>query len=129
MSADCRRGDAGRLHDADKGPDAVALGVVTRHAHGRRIDVGCQDAPAQRARGGDGKNAGAGAEIENPRRSLSAAERLTHPVEGQQTTARRAMMAGAEGERGFDLDADAVDRDPGSVVRAVDDEAAGRDRL
>ena len=38
-------------------------------------------------------------------------------------------MAGAEGERGFDLDPDAVRRDAGAVVRPVDDEAAGRDRL
>ncbi len=38
-------------------------------------------------------------------------------------------MAGAEGERGLDLDADAVRRDAGAVVRAVHDEAAGRDRL
>ena len=38
-------------------------------------------------------------------------------------------MAGAEGERGFDLDADAVDRNAGAVVRAVHDKAAGRDRL
>ena len=37
-------------------------------------------------------------------------------------------MAGAEGERRFDFDADAVDRNAGAVVRAVDDEAAGGDR-
>jgi hypothetical protein len=38
-------------------------------------------------------------------------------------------MAGAEGERGLDLDADAVGRNAGTVVRAVYDKAAGRDRL
>ncbi len=38
-------------------------------------------------------------------------------------------MAGAEGERGFDLDADTVRRDAGAVVRAVHGKAAGRDRL
>ena len=60
---------------------------------------------------------------------VRAAERLAQPVERQQTAARGAVMAGAEGERRLDLDADPVDRDAGAVVRAVDDETAGRDRL
>ena len=38
-------------------------------------------------------------------------------------------MAGAEGERGFDFDADAVWRNAGAVVCAVHDEAAGRNGL
>ena len=37
-------------------------------------------------------------------------------------------MAGAERQRRFDLDADAVERDAGAVVGAVHDEAAGGDR-
>jgi len=36
-------------------------------------------------------------------------------------------MAGAEGERGFDLDADAIERYTGAVMGAVHDEAAGGD--
>ncbi len=36
-------------------------------------------------------------------------------------------MAGAERERRFDLDADAVDRNASAVVRAMDDEAARGD--
>ena len=38
-------------------------------------------------------------------------------------------MAGAEGERGLDLDADPVSGDAMTVVRAVHQEAAGLDRL
>ena len=34
-------------------------------------------------------------------------------------------MAGAEGERRFDLDADAAGRDAGAIVRAMHDEASG----
>ncbi len=36
-------------------------------------------------------------------------------------------MAGAESQRRFDLDADAIERDAGAVVGAVNDEAAGGD--
>ncbi len=39
------------------------------------------------------------------------------------------MVAGAEGESGLDLDADTVGLDACAVVRAVDDETAGLDRL
>ena len=55
-------------------------------------------------------------------------ERLADRVECEQATARGAVVPGAEGERRFDLDADAVARHPGAVVRAVDDEAPGGDR-
>ena len=54
---------------------------------------------------------------------------LCQIVERQQTAARGAVVAGAEGERGFDLDADLVGLDAGAVVRAVHDEAAGAHRL
>ena len=50
-------------------------------------------------------------------------------IERQQAAARGAVMAGAEGERRLDLDADPAWRDAGAIVRAVHDEAAGRDRL
>ena len=38
-------------------------------------------------------------------------------------------MAGAERQRRLDLDADAVRRNAGAIMRAVNDEAAGVDRL
>jgi hypothetical protein len=46
----------------------------------------------------------------------------------QQAAARRAVMAGAEGEAGLDLDSDVVGLERGAVVRAVDEEAPGPDR-
>ena len=46
----------------------------------------------------------------------------------QQAAARRAVMAGAEGEAGLDLDPDVVGLERGAVVRAVDEEAPGPDR-
>ena len=82
----------------------------------------------RRAGGGDGEHAAAGAEIEDARRGGVAARRLANPIERQQTAARGAVMAGAEGERRLDLDADAVGGNAGAIVRAVHDEAAGGDR-
>ena len=54
---------------------------------------------------------------------------IRQAVERQQAAAGRAVMAGTEGERGLDLDADAVRFNAGAVVRAVHDKSAGRDRL
>jgi hypothetical protein len=48
-------------------------------------------------------------------------------VERQQASARGAVMAGAEGERGLDLDADPMRRNAVPIMRAMDDEAAGLD--
>ena len=81
-----------------------ALSRATRTACA--VDIGRQHAAAQRARRGDGEHAGAGAEVENASRPC---RRLAHPVQREQAAARRAVMAGAEGERRLDLDADPVD--------------------
>ena len=102
---------------------------MPRDAHGAGVVVGRDHAAAQRARGGDGEHARAGAEIENTRRRLAAAKRFAQPVQRQETAARGAVMAGAEGERRLDLDADAVERNAAAVVRAVHRKTAGRDRL
>ena len=102
-----------------------ALARATRTALG--IDVGRQHAPTQCAGGGDGEHARAGAEIENAP-SSAADQRLAQPVERQQAAARGAVMAGAEGQRRLDLDADAIERHAGAIMGAVHDEAPGRDR-
>ena len=39
------------------------------------------------------------------------------------------MVSGAEGERRLDLDADAVGRNAGAIVGAVNEKPAGPDRL
>ena len=54
--------------------------------------------------------------------------RLSSAVEMQKTAARRAVMAGAEGEPRLDLDADIVGADARPIMGAVDDKAPGPDR-
>ena len=54
--------------------------------------------------------------------------RLQDMIEQQQAAARGAVMAGAEGERRLDLDAELVWRHARAIVRAMDDEASGRHR-
>ena len=56
-------------------------------------------------------------------------QRFAQRVERKEAAARGAVMAGAEGERGLDLDADPVRRHTPAIMRAVHDEAAGGDRL
>ena len=80
--------------------------------------------------GRDGEDAGAGADVEHfdggaaesrgRRRCQDAATRRLAPlrqsVEGHQAAARGAVMSGAEGERGFDLDGDPRGRDAVPVM-------------
>ena len=47
-------------------------------------------------------------------------------IEQQQAAARGAVVAGAEGQRRLDFDAELVGRDPLAVMLAVDHEAPGR---
>src|SRR5580704_3900612 len=96
------------MHECYEIAGAIEPGVLARNAHGADVDIGCQHALPQSARGGDGENASAGADVENPPRRLPA--QFTNMVEREETAARRAVMAGAEGERRFDFDADATER-------------------
>ncbi len=73
----------------------------------------------------DRQHARAGADVEHARRPPP----LRQLVERQQTAAGGAVVAGAEGQRGLDLDADVVGLDARAVMRAVHDEAAGPHRL
>src|SRR6185503_7633377 len=79
---------------------------------------------AQCARRRNREHAAAGAEVEHAARMLRAQE----VIEREQAPARRAMVAGAEGERRRDLDTDLVDRYADAVVRAMYEEAPSRDR-
>src|SRR5262249_28400483 len=58
-----------------------------------------------------------------PRRGL-AGPRFHDAVEREQAAARRAVVAGAEGEACLDFEADAVGAHTGARVRGMDDEAA-----
>jgi len=124
--ANAARADAIRLHHGDDCVDAVESGIGARDAHRACIHIGREHALPQRARGGDGEHAVAGAEIED----FHAASiiRFANPVERHEAAARGAVVAGAEGERRLDFDADAVWWNAAAVVRPVNDETAGRDR-
>ena len=76
----------------------------------------------QRPGGSDGEDAGAGADVERMARPAT----LQEVVEGEEASARRAVMAGAEGQRRLDLDGDRVDGDARPVMAAMNGEAAGR---
>ena len=126
--ADAPGGDAVGFHDLDHRARAVETGVGARDADGAGVDVGREHAAAQRAGGGDGEDAAAGAEIEDAPTPTPSGQRLAKVIEREQAAARGAVMAGAEGQRRFDLDPDPVDRDAGAVVGAVHDKTARRDR-
>ena len=53
------------LHDLDHRAGAVEPRIGARDADRAEVDVGCEHAPVQRAGGGDGEHAAAGAEIED----------------------------------------------------------------
>ena len=116
-------GDAVRFYHLDEAAGAVERGIGAGRAHRAAVDVGRQHGPPQGARGRDGEHARAGAEIED----APSRQRLAKPIEREQAAARGAVMAGAEGQRRFDLDADAIDGNAGAVMGAVHDEAAGGD--
>ncbi len=104
------------MHNLDHAAGAVEPRIGARHTHGAHVDVGCEHVPAQRAGGGDGKYAAAGPEVENVPGASACVRCLAEPVEREQTAAGRAVMTGAEGERRFNFDADAVRWNAGAVV-------------
>lgn len=76
---------------------------------------------------GNGKHAGAAAEIEHAPESLPARK----PLDGEQAAEGRGMVSGAEGLARIDLDRVRAACDPPPIVAAVDHEAAcahGRER-
>ena len=79
-----------------------ALALATSTATGSRSPS--QTLRLQDFRRGDGEHAGAAADVEDVARPPT----LQQAIEMQQAAARRAVMAGAEGEAGLDLDADVV---------------------
>ena len=98
-------------------------GIGTGRAHRAAVDIGCEHGLPQDAGRRDGKHPRAGAEVED----APSWKRFADAIKRQQAAARGAVMAGAESQRGFDLDADAIVRDAGAVMGAVHDEAAGAD--
>ena len=108
--------------------NAVEPRIGTRDADRADVDVGCKHTLVQRAGGRNGKHAAASPEVEDAHNMAPVVQGFAQPIEREEAAARGAMMAGAKGERRLDLDADAVCRDAGTIVRTVDNEAAGLDR-
>ena len=114
-----RRADA----FAPSGATPLRRAFVARDAHGFRVDVARQ----HRARAGPSRPRWPARRCRCRCRALRRGRRaLDNPIQRQQAAARRAVMAGAEGERRLDLDADPVRRNARAVMRAVHREAAGR---
>ena len=113
--------NAGRDYRANVGTGAIGDGVGARRFDSDGIDVAAIDCLAKRPRRGDGQNPCAGSDVENAPGPAAAGDSF----ERAETAERRAVMAGAEGERRFDLDADMVDRNLVAVVGAVHEKAPG----
>jgi hypothetical protein len=103
----------------------VCARVLPRGRDSMWVNVARKDGTPAGARRRDGEHAAAGADVEN----TSGPTRLEKTVEREQTAARRAVMAGAEGQRRLDFDAGTICADARAVVAAVHDETARRDRL
>ena len=88
------------------------------------IAVACQHAAFQCLCGGDGEDAGAGADVEDHARPLA----LQQIVEREKATARACVMSGAEGLPRVDLDGEALLRHAAPVVAAMHQEAPGAHR-
>ena len=116
---------AGGAHEGDRRAGAIEPRIGACGLDRDPVDVAGDDARAQNFRRRDRQHAGAGAEVEH----AASPPPLRQIIERQQTAARGAVVAGAEGERRLDLDADVVGPDAGAVMRAVHDEAAGPHRL
>ena len=96
-----------------------------QRATAARVDVGREHAPLRKARAAAIASMPLPVPISSTRRGGFA---LMQRIEREQAAAGGAVMAGAEGERGLDLDADPVARHPRAVMRAMDDKTPGIDR-
>src|SRR5581483_4021579 len=96
-----------------------------RHRDGASVDVARQHGAAQRPRRRDRQHARTRSDVEDARAGREAPQ---DSIESGQASARGAVMTGAEGERGLDLDADAVAAQPRAMVPAMDEKTSGCDR-
>ena len=98
-------------------PFSRALALATATATGSMSPS--QTLRAQDLGGGDGEHARAAADVDHALRPAA----LEQAVEMQQAAPRRAVMAGAEGEPGLDLDRHVVHPDARTIVGAVYEKA------
>ena len=124
--------EARGANGVDVGGRAVVAGIVACHADRARIDVAPSTSRRSGFRRGNGEHASAGPNVEHERPSSPFAprqgrSRCLHGAAGvglwrfhqvPAAAARSAVMAGAEGQRSLDLDADAAHRDARARRRA-----------
>lgn len=114
-----------RSDHTDEPARPVRARVLSRGRDGGPIDVARERRTAAGPGGRDRKHTAAGADIENAARPPCFEQMINR----EQTSARRAVMPGAERQRRFYFDADAVDADASTVMASVHDEATHPNRL
>src|SRR5690606_2508781 len=102
----------------------VQASVFLRYANGDRVDVGRQNRNAGEESKPDGEHAAARAEVEGVVRTLA----FKHSFDHLETAGRGAMVTGAEGEAGLDLDRNLAGLGAAPPVGAVNVEAPGAHR-
>ncbi len=105
--------------------DAVAFCVGAGRLHANMIDIPGVNFALEQFGRRDGKDAGAGAEIEDGAGPPLARDEIQHV----EAAARRTVVAGAKGKRCLDLDCDVIGLDRVASMRAMNDEASRPYRL
>ena len=117
--------EAGRRYRLDEARGAVEADIGGCHGRGDRIDVGRQHRDPRQPGDGDRQHRAAGPEVERAPRVFAAHDAADH----FEAAGRGAVMPGAEGQAGLDLDGEGAGAPRCPVMGAVDEETAGPHRL
>lgn len=115
-----RMTQAGGYNRTHIGASAIGARVGARRFDGDRIDVAGGDGTIEQTGGRDGENARAGADVNDTARPAPS----NGAIESAQAPERRAVMSGAKGQRGLDLDPDIIGAQLFAVMSAMDDDAS-----
>ena len=110
-----------RLDHGDARLNAVGTSILGCDGDRNWIHVARHDICVKRPGGGDGEDAGAGADIEDTARMLPLGE----AVERDEAAARGGVMGGAEGKACVDLEGEPARRHLAAVMAPMHQEAAG----
>ena len=110
-----------RLDHGDARLNAVGTSILGCDGNGNWIHVARDHICIERPGGGDGEDAGAGADIEDTARMLPLGE----AVERDEAAARGGVMGGAEGKACVDLEREPARRHLAAVMAPMHQEAAG----
>ena len=113
-----------RLDHGDARLNAVGTSILGSDGDGDWIHVARDHICIERPGGGDGEDAGAGADIEDTARMLPLGE----AVERDEAAARGGVMGGAEGKACVDLEREPARRHLAAVMTPMHQEAAGAHR-